>query len=63
MNRATETRFDAVLRILEEQHRLCNQWPYSADQIQHDKELSAELRGLIDQLVPKEPAHSPFSTK
>jgi hypothetical protein len=50
MHRASEDRFDAVFRILEEQHRISEQWPYTAGQIRRDKELSARLRELIDQL-------------
>ena len=48
----SQDRFDAIFRILEERRRISEQWPYTADQIRKDKELSVRLRELIDQLSP-----------
>ncbi len=36
MDRIIEVRFDAVFRILEEQHRISKHWPYTADEIRKD---------------------------
>jgi hypothetical protein len=52
MHRTSEGRFDAVFRILDEQRRISEQWPYTADQIRRDKEPSARLRERIDRLSP-----------
>jgi hypothetical protein len=47
-------RLDEVLRLLAEQRDLLNHWPITDELIQRDKQLSARIRDLIDQLCSQQ---------
>jgi len=39
-----------ILRLLSEQRELLKHPPYSSEQVRKDKEISACIRGLVDQI-------------
>jgi len=39
-----------ILRLLSEQRELLKHPPYSSEQVRKDKEISARIRGLLDQI-------------
>ena len=43
-----------ILRLLREQRELLNRWPYSSEQIREDKEISARIRELVDQICAEQ---------
>jgi hypothetical protein len=43
-----------ILRLLVEQRELLNRWPYSSEQIREDKEISARIRELVDQICAEQ---------
>ena len=43
-----------IFRLLREQRELLNRWPYSSEQIREDKELSARIRELVDQICAEQ---------
>lgn len=54
MNRATDTRIREIFQLLDEQHKLQEQWPYSSEILTRDRQLSARIRELCDELCPVE---------
>jgi hypothetical protein len=47
-----------IFRLLSEQSELLKHWPYTAEQITKDREISARIRGLIDQICVEQSATS-----
>lgn len=43
-----------ILRLLREQRELLNRWPYSSEQMREDKEISARIRELVDQICAEQ---------
>jgi len=54
MNRATDPRIREIFQLLDEQHKLQEQWPYSSEAMKKDHQLSARIRELSDELCPAE---------
>jgi hypothetical protein len=47
-----------ILRLLAEQQELLKHWPYSTEQIDRDKKISARIRDLVDQICARQaPPH------
>jgi hypothetical protein len=49
---------DEIFRLLNEQRELLKHLPYSSEQIRKDKEISARIRELINQMCVKQSAAS-----
>jgi hypothetical protein len=43
-----------ILQLLREQRELLKRWPYSSEQIREDKEISARIRELVDQICAEQ---------
>jgi hypothetical protein len=43
-----------ILQLLREQRELLKHWPYSSEQIREDKEISARIRELVDQICAEQ---------
>jgi hypothetical protein len=43
-----------ILQLLRKQRDLLNRWPYSSEQIREDKEISARIRELVDQICAEQ---------
>lgn len=41
---------DEIFRLLEQQRQMLDHWPLTNEQIAKDKEISARIRSLIDQI-------------
>jgi hypothetical protein len=41
---------DEIFRLLNQQRQILNRWPLTNEQIRKDKEISARIRNLIDQI-------------
>ncbi len=50
MARGKVAYMNEIFRLLSEQHELLERWPYSSEQIRKDKEISALIRKLVDQI-------------
>ena len=53
MDSKTETRIETMFRLLDEQHRILNQWPYTSEVLKKDRRVSGQLREICDQLYPE----------
>ena len=54
MNRVADPRIREIFQLLDEQHKLQKQWPYSSEILKRDRQLSARIRELCDELCPVE---------
>jgi hypothetical protein len=52
VNSKTEERIETIFRLLDEQHRVLNEGPYTSEILKKDREISAQLREICDQLYP-----------
>lgn len=52
MNSKIENRIETIFRLLDEQHRILNDRPYTSEILKKDREISAQLREICDQLYP-----------
>jgi hypothetical protein len=52
MNRATDPRIREIFQLLDEQHKLQEQWPYGSETLERDHQLSTRIRELCDELCP-----------
>jgi hypothetical protein len=55
VNLGRTERLDAILRLLNQQRQVLNHWPLTNEQIRKDKEISARIRSLIDQMCTAQP--------
>jgi hypothetical protein len=52
VNSKTEKHIETIFRLLDEQHRILNDGPYTSEILKKDREISAQLREICDQLYP-----------
>ena len=52
MNSKTEKHIETIFRLLDEQHRILNDGPYTSEILRKDREISVQLREICDQLYP-----------
>ena len=52
MDSKTEKRIETIFRLLDEQHRILNHGPYTSEVLKKDREISAQLREVCNQLYP-----------
>jgi len=50
----TEARIETTFRLLDEQHRVLDQWPYTSEVLKKDRRVLGQLREICDQLCPEQ---------
>lgn len=58
MNAKTARPLSEIFQLLEEQDDLLKHWPYTTEQVTRDKEISARIRELVDQICVEQSATS-----
>jgi hypothetical protein len=48
-----------ILRLLAEQQQLLKNWPYSTEQITRDRQISARIRELVDEICVRQSPPQP----
>lgn len=59
---ATET-LSEIFRLLAEQQELLKRWPYSSQQIERDRKISARIRDLVDQICARQAPPRAFADR
>lgn len=54
MDGKSDMRIMEIFRLLDEQHKIQNQWPYTEEMLEKDHRLSERIRELCDQLCPNQ---------
>jgi hypothetical protein len=58
MNAKMTRPLSEIFQLLEEQDELLKHWPYTTEQVTKDKEISARIRELVDQICVEQSATS-----
>ncbi len=58
MNAKTATPLGEIFQLLDEQNEVLRHWPYTAEQVTKDKEISVRIRELVDQICVEQSAIS-----
>jgi hypothetical protein len=58
MNAKMARPLSEIFQLLDEQDELLKHWPYTAEQLTKDKEISTRIRELVDQICAEQSATS-----